>query len=74
MSGIGSSCGKASRARSGRSPDRHYALAHLIQHVMNHSTHHRGQVVSLLRQLGHTPPNIGFRTGFLDERGFYGTA
>jgi hypothetical protein len=32
-----------------------------------------GQVASLQRQLGHTPPNTGFRTGFLDERGLYGT-
>ena len=57
-----------------RVDDRHYTLAHLIQHTVNHSTHHRGQVVSLLRQLGHTPPNTGFRTGFLDERGMYETA
>ena len=54
--------------------DRHYALAHLIQHMVTHSTYHRGQVASLLRQLGHTPPNTGFRTGFLDERGLYGTS
>ncbi len=26
-----------------------------LQHVMNHSTYHRGQVVTLLRQLGATP-------------------
>lgn len=52
--------------------ERHYALAHLIYHAMTHSMYHRGQVVSLLRQLGHTPPNTGFRTGFLDARGLYG--
>jgi uncharacterized damage-inducible protein DinB len=33
-----------------------YSLGHMIQHVVNHSTYHRGQVVSLLRQLGRTPP------------------
>jgi uncharacterized damage-inducible protein DinB len=27
-------------------------LGHLVQHVANHSTYHRGQVVLLLRQLG----------------------
>lgn len=52
--------------------ERHYALAHLIHHAMSHSMYHRGQVASLLRQLGHAPPNTGFRTGFLDERGLYG--
>ena len=33
-----------------------YTLAELIQHALNHSTYHRGQVALLLRQLGHTPP------------------
>ncbi len=28
-----------------------------FQHVVNHSTHHRGQVVALMRQLGFKPPN-----------------
>jgi uncharacterized damage-inducible protein DinB len=38
-----------------------YALRELIQHALNHSTHHRGQVVLMLRQLGKTPPDTGFR-------------
>ena len=29
-----------------------YSLAHMMQHVANHSTYHRGQVVTMLRQLG----------------------
>jgi uncharacterized damage-inducible protein DinB len=28
----------------------------LILHVVNHGTHHRGQVSGFLRSLGHTPP------------------
>jgi uncharacterized damage-inducible protein DinB len=30
----------------------------VILHVVNHGTHHRGQVVTMLRQLGQTPNNI----------------
>ena len=28
----------------------------LVLHVVNHGTHHRGQVAGFLRSLGHTPP------------------
>lgn len=28
----------------------------MFQHVANHSTYHRGQIVAMLRQLGATPP------------------
>jgi uncharacterized damage-inducible protein DinB len=37
-------------------------LADLIRHVVNHSTYHRGQVATQLRQLGRTPPNTDFTT------------
>jgi uncharacterized damage-inducible protein DinB len=29
---------------------------HMLQHVVNHATYHRGQVTTMLRQLGATPP------------------
>jgi len=32
-----------------------YPLRRMLQHVVNHSTYHRGQVATLLRQLGATP-------------------
>lgn len=32
-------------------------LADLLRHVVNHSTYHRGQVATQLRQLGQTPPS-----------------
>lgn len=43
-----------------------YPLLHMLQHVVNHSSYHRGQVVTLLRQLGHTPPPTDFLV-FFDE-------
>ena len=33
-----------------------HMFAHAFQHLMNHSTYHRGQVVTMLRQLGVKPP------------------
>ena len=46
--------------------DNTYTLGELIQHVIDHSTLHRGQVTLLLRQLGHQPPSTGYRR-FLTE-------
>ena len=51
-----------------RGERRTYALAHMMQHVVNHSTYHRGQVVTLLRQLGQAPPATDF-LDFVDEPG-----
>jgi uncharacterized damage-inducible protein DinB len=31
----------------------------MIQHVVDHSSYHRGQIVTMLRQLGVTPPSTG---------------
>jgi uncharacterized damage-inducible protein DinB len=41
-----------------------HVYAQALQHVVDHSTYHRGQVVTLMRQLGHTPPNTGMITFF----------
>jgi uncharacterized damage-inducible protein DinB len=29
---------------------------HLVLHVVNHGTHHRGQAAGFLRAMGHVPP------------------
>jgi uncharacterized damage-inducible protein DinB len=39
----------------------------IVLHVVNHSTHHRGQAVGFIRALGHTPPNVDLIT-FSRER------
>ncbi len=43
-----------------------YRYSEALQHVVNHSTFHRGQVVALMRQMGHTPPDTGL-TIFIRE-------
>lgn len=43
------------------------SLAHLMQHLANHSTYHRGQVALMLRQLGAVPVATDFAE-FLMER------
>ena len=35
-------------------------LGLLMQHVVNHATLHRGQIVAMIRQLGRTPPATDF--------------
>jgi len=40
--------------------------ADALQHVIDHSTFHRGQVIVLMRQMGHTPPATGM-IGFFRE-------
>lgn len=37
-----------------------HPLGQLIRHVVNHSTYHRGQLATQLRQLGQTPPTTDF--------------
>ena len=37
-----------------------YTLGQMMQHVVIHSAYHRGQVVTLLRQLGATAPTTDY--------------
>ncbi len=37
-------------------------LSGLLRHVVNHSTYHRGQAATQMRQLGRTPPNTDLIT------------
>jgi uncharacterized damage-inducible protein DinB len=43
-----------------------YPLHEMLVHVVNHSTYHRGQVATMLRQLGKTPLSTDYLV-FLDE-------
>ena len=42
---------------------------HMLQHVVNHSTYHRGQVTTMLRQLGAPPAKSMDLITFYRERG-----
>lgn len=39
-----------------------HPLWKLVFHVVNHSTHHRGQISGFIRSLGHTPPSVDLIT------------
>lgn len=56
----------AYRTMDGKAWD--HALGDLIRHVVNHSTYHRGQLTTMLRQLGEAPPNTDF-IRYVRERG-----
>lgn len=45
-----------------------YPLWQMMQHLVNHSTYHRGQVTTLLRQLGASAPATDLLV-FVDEEG-----
>ena len=45
------------------------AMAHLMQHLANHSTYHRGQVALMLRQLGAEPLPTDFHVFLVEGRG-----
>jgi len=42
-------------------------LVHSLQHLVNHGTYHRGQVTTMLRQLGATPVSTDMSRFFLDR-------
>ena len=44
-------------------------LAHLMQHMANHSTYHRGQVSLMTRQLGADPVATDFHVFLVEGRG-----
>jgi uncharacterized damage-inducible protein DinB len=44
-----------------------YSIGRILLHNANHSTYHRGQVVTLLRQIGATPAVTDYLV-FIDER------
>ncbi len=43
-------------------------LAQLLQHVVNHGSYHRGQVTTLLRQVGGEPVGLDMRYFFREQR------
>lgn len=43
-------------------------FSHMLQHVVNHATFHRGQVTTMLRQLGAAPPKPQDLIRFYRER------
>ena len=42
-------------------------LWQIILHVVNHGTHHRGQVSGFLRTLGHTPPPLDLTAYYREQ-------
>jgi uncharacterized damage-inducible protein DinB len=46
----------------------HASLAHLMQHMANHSTYHRGQVSLMMRQLHARPVATDFTLFIADQR------
>ncbi len=44
-----------------------YPLWQTIWHLINHQTYHRGQITTMLRQLGAQPPHVDFLVA-VDER------
>jgi uncharacterized damage-inducible protein DinB len=45
------------------------SLAHLMQHLANHSTYHRGQIALMMRQLGAKPVATDFHVFLVEGRG-----
>jgi uncharacterized damage-inducible protein DinB len=49
-----------------------YTLRQMVQHLTMHSTYHRGQLTTLLRQLGQVPPSTDY-LAFVDSKSVAGT-
>jgi uncharacterized damage-inducible protein DinB len=45
----------------------HHSLAEMCRHVVDHSSYHRGQIITLLRQLGVKPPSTGMIVYFRER-------
>lgn len=43
-------------------------IGHLVLHVVNHGTHHRGQVAGFLRTMGQVPPKLDLVRYYLDQQ------
>jgi uncharacterized damage-inducible protein DinB len=43
-------------------------LAHLIEHLANHSTYHRGQIALMMRQLGAAPLATDFHMFLVSDK------
>lgn len=52
--------GEVMSYRNIKGEEQHRRLGDLCRHVVNHSSYHRGQVATLLRQVGGTPPATDF--------------
>ena len=46
----------------------HVKLVHLMQHLANHSTYHRGQIALMMRQLGAQPVSTDFHVFLVEGR------
>jgi len=51
-----------------RGNDQSDVLWQMLQHVVNHGTYHRGQITTMLRQLGAAPPKSTDLIAFYRER------
>jgi uncharacterized damage-inducible protein DinB len=45
-----------------------HVLRETLLHAVDHSSYHRGQLVTMLRQLGHVPPVTGLITFYRERR------
>jgi uncharacterized damage-inducible protein DinB len=45
-----------------------HSFREMFLHVVDHSSYHRGQVITMLRQLGVKPPNTGMMGFFRDRK------